>query len=55
MDLAIAEYKEALRLNPRDAQAHNNLGNVLAEQGRLDEVFWRQKQQDLVSYVRKKG
>ena len=25
------------------------------QQGRLDEVFWRQKQQDLVSYVRKKG
>ncbi len=30
---AIAEYKEAIRLKPDDALAHNNLGIALAQQG----------------------
>lgn len=32
-DGAIADYSEALRLNPRDADSHNNLANLLMENG----------------------
>jgi hypothetical protein len=35
---AIAQYMEALRIYPQDAEAHINLGNVLILQGRLDEA-----------------
>jgi tetratricopeptide (TPR) repeat protein len=31
-------YREALKLSPNDAQTRNNLGNVLAEEGHLDEA-----------------
>jgi hypothetical protein len=31
-------YREALRLRPDYAEAHNNLGNVLQQQGELDEA-----------------
>ena len=34
--LAVAEYREAIRLKPDSAQAHSNLGNVLREQAKLD-------------------
>ena len=36
---AIAEYREALRLQPSLAEAHNNLGVALAEQGGYDEAI----------------
>jgi tetratricopeptide (TPR) repeat protein len=32
------EYREALRLNPRYAEAHNNLGNLLSSSGRHAEA-----------------
>lgn len=35
---AIAHYREALKLAPNDAQTRNNLGNILAELGQLDEA-----------------
>ena len=37
-DEAIAEYKEALRINPRYAPAHNGLGTALNRQEKLDEA-----------------
>jgi tetratricopeptide (TPR) repeat protein len=33
---ALAQYSEALRLNPGGAQAHNNVGVILQRQGKLD-------------------
>ena len=36
---AAAAYREAIRLQPDDADSHNNLGTVLKEQGRLDEAI----------------
>jgi tetratricopeptide (TPR) repeat protein len=36
-EAAIAEWKEALKLDPEDAKAHNNLGVLLLRKGRLDE------------------
>jgi tetratricopeptide (TPR) repeat protein len=38
-DLAIAEYKECMRIAPQDPQAHNNLGNVLAQRNKMDEAI----------------
>lgn len=35
---AIGHYREALRLNPRFVQAHNNLGLALSDQGRMEEA-----------------
>lgn len=35
---AIAAWREALRLEPEDAKANNNLGGLLLGQGRLDEA-----------------
>ena len=37
IDAAIAEWRRALKLDPDDARARNNLGGILLEQGRLDE------------------
>jgi Flp pilus assembly protein TadD len=39
VDSAIAEYREALRLNPDFPEAHNNLGPALASRGRTDEAI----------------
>ena len=36
---AIAKWNEALALNPEDAQAHSNLGVLLASVGRADEAM----------------
>ena len=35
---AIAHYREPRNLAPNNAQTQNNLGNVLAELGQLDEA-----------------
>ena len=35
---AAAEYRAAVKLDPEDAKAHFGLGNVLREQGKLDEA-----------------
>ena len=35
----MASYRQALRLKPADAEAHNNLGNALRDQGKLDEAI----------------
>src|SRR5262249_53143243 len=36
---AIACYRKAIALDPKDARAHYNLGNALADKGRLDEAI----------------
>jgi tetratricopeptide (TPR) repeat protein len=36
---ALAEYREALRLDPVNAEAHNDLGNLLDETGESDEAL----------------
>ena len=39
IDEAIAEYREALRINPGDAEAHYNLGYSLYNKGLIDEAI----------------
>ncbi|HEY7308960.1 MAG TPA: tetratricopeptide repeat protein, partial [Gemmataceae bacterium] len=39
LDEAIAEYREAIRLNKDYAEAHNNLGLALTDKGQLDEAI----------------
>ncbi|HEY2435054.1 MAG TPA: tetratricopeptide repeat protein [Vicinamibacterales bacterium] len=41
---AIESFRAALRINPTDAQLHNNLGTTLMELGRLDEAVAEQRQ-----------
>ena len=36
---AIAHYEQALRINPDYAEAHNNLGLLLAQTGRIEEAI----------------
>jgi tetratricopeptide (TPR) repeat protein len=36
---AIAQYREALRLNPAFAEAHSNLAETLAKQGQIEEAI----------------
>ena len=38
LEQAVAAHREAIRLKPDDAIAHNNLGLALDEQGKLDEA-----------------
>ena len=38
LDLAIAELRSALRLNPDNPDAHNRLGDILARGGRIDDA-----------------
>ena len=37
-------YRQALQLNPRNAEAHNNMGNALLKQGRLEEAMQHYRQ-----------
>ena len=39
LDGAIAEYREALRLNPNDETAHNNLGFALEHKHNFREAL----------------
>ncbi len=39
IDEAIASYREALRIRPDFAEAHDNLGKALKERGRLDDAI----------------
>jgi Flp pilus assembly protein TadD len=39
MEEAIAEFRAALKLNPRSVVAHNNLGIALGSRGRMDEAI----------------
>jgi tetratricopeptide (TPR) repeat protein len=36
---AIEQYQTALRLNPSNAECHNNLGILLMDQGNIDEAI----------------
>jgi len=36
---ALAEFTAEARIKPTDASVHNNLGQLLASQGRLDEAI----------------
>ncbi len=38
-DEAIAAYRQAIELDPKNTTAHNNLGGILANQGQLDEAI----------------
>jgi Flp pilus assembly protein TadD len=38
VDEAIVQFQKTLQINPADAEAHNNLGNVLLHRGRADEA-----------------
>ena len=38
MDEAVAQYQQALALKPDFAEAHNNLGTALQDQGKVDEA-----------------
>jgi Flp pilus assembly protein TadD len=38
VDEAIAQYKRILEINPRDAQAHRNLGVAYFKKGLVDEA-----------------
>ncbi len=40
-DMAINQYTEALRINPKSAETHNALSVVLLREGRLDEALSR--------------
>ena len=39
MDEAIREYRDAIRINPDYAGAHNNLGIALKKKGLVDEAI----------------
>jgi Tfp pilus assembly protein PilF len=39
MDEAIVHYQKALQITPDNAKAHNNLGNLLLQKGRVDEAI----------------
>ena len=48
LDEAEAEYRKAIALKPTLAEAHNNLGQILARNGRLEEAV---KEFDLASSI----
>ena len=39
LEKEINHYREALRINPRDVQTHNNLGTVFMRMGWIDEAL----------------
>jgi superkiller protein 3 len=39
VDEAVAHYQQALQITPDDAEADNNLGNLLCQKGRVDEAM----------------
>ena len=39
LDEAVAQYEQALRLNPDNGGTHNNLGAALSAQGRTTEAI----------------
>jgi tetratricopeptide (TPR) repeat protein len=39
LDEAILEYRRALEIKPKDAEAHRDLGNVFLKEGKLDEAI----------------
>lgn len=39
LEQAADQYREAIRLDPESAEAHNNLGSILGRQGRLQEAI----------------
>jgi len=41
---AVAQYREAIRINPRYANAYDNLGAVLARQGKTREAVEQYRQ-----------
>jgi tetratricopeptide (TPR) repeat protein len=43
LDQAIAQYQDALDIDPDNAEAHNNLGKALALKGKLDEAIAQYK------------
>ena len=38
-DLAIADYKKALEINPKSAEAYNNRGNAYFSKGKFDQAI----------------
>jgi tetratricopeptide (TPR) repeat protein len=39
LDEAIAEYRHAIELDPKNGDPHNNLGLTLKDQGKLDDAI----------------
>ena len=41
LDKAVDAFKKALSIQPNNADAYNNLGNVLHKQGKLEEAVYK--------------
>ena len=39
LEEAIAEYRQAIRINPNFLEAHNNLGSLLKQRGDVEEAI----------------
>ena len=39
LDAAIDRYKQAIKIKPDFADAYNNMGNILKDQGKLEEAI----------------
>ncbi len=48
MEEAIAAYRQAIVLKPDHAQAYNNLGNVLKDNGQMDDAIAAHRQATLL-------
>lgn len=53
LDEAEKEFREAIRINPNDVKAHNNLGLLLMKQGKYKEA--RAKLEKAVELFEKQG
>jgi len=49
LDEAVESYRQVLLIRPTFAEAHNSLGNALADQGRLDEAVTCYEQAILIN------